>query len=314
MANRFLSLEDLTHMPPPRWLVDGLFEVNSLVMVAGPSGSYKSFLVIDWVLSMITGRAWNGYKTVPQKVLYCLGEGKANLLKRIEAWMQYHQCDQAERDEIIRCFRVTFEVPQMAKREEVNNLLSRLVAEGFEPDVIVVDTFARSFVGLDENSQKDTGLWIEQADRLRQKGYTVIFLHHTAKNVEFGVKYRGSTAIMGAMDTAFTLVKEEKSGISTMKCSKQKDHDEPKPMNFNKLVVNSHLGLEGSMVLVPTVLMDERFTEDGRKREEEIESNTLTLVDDPTFESDRARAKELSRLTGLTLGAAQKRISRSKNG
>ena len=42
MPNRFLSINDLTHELPPTWLIDGLFEANSLAMLAGPPGSYKS--------------------------------------------------------------------------------------------------------------------------------------------------------------------------------------------------------------------------------------------------------------------------------
>jgi RecA-family ATPase len=64
-------------MPAPAWLIEGLFEVNSLVMVAGPPGNFKSFLAIDWVLSMAVGRKWHTRPTCPSKVLYCLGEGKS---------------------------------------------------------------------------------------------------------------------------------------------------------------------------------------------------------------------------------------------
>lgn len=311
-TNRFLSIDDLTHLPSPQWLIEGLFEVNSLVMVAGPPASFKSFLAIDWVLSIATGRKWNGKHTVPAKVLYLLGEGKASLLKRLEAWCHYHRVTAAERALLAINFRVTFDVPQLASKSSVDNMLAGLVAEDFQPNVIVVDTFARSFVGLDENSQRDTGLWIESADRLRQLGYTVIFLHHTAKNTEFGLKYRGSTAIMGAMDTAFTLQKDKDvRSLSKLECVKQKDHDEGDPLYFQRVIVRPNPSEEGSIVLIPSVKMDERFTPEGQS-EEKIRTVMTSLIEDMSFDSDRARARELARQTGITETAAQGRITRHR--
>lgn len=301
-------------MPKPAWLIDGLFEVNALVMLAGPPASYKSFLTIDWVLSMATGRKWHGRETKSAKVLYLLGEGKASLLKRIEAWEGHHQIGGAERTLLEENFRVTFDVPQFASKSSVDNMLAGLETENFHPDVIVVDTFARSFVGLDENSQKDTGLWVESADRLRQNGYTVIFLHHTAKNTEFGLKYRGSTAIMGAMDTAYTLSKDPTSSSrSILACSKQKDHDEGEPIYMQRVIVGAAGGDAGSIVLVPAIRVDDRFTVEFREKEAKINGAITTLLADEAFESDRARARKLSDELGLTESAAQTRIGRFRN-
>lgn len=308
MPNRFLSIDDLSHMPKPMWLIDGMFEVGSLVMLAGPPASYKSFLALDWVLCMAAKRKWNQRTTAPAKVLYVLGEGKANLLKRIQTWAHYHNVSPEERLNLVNNFRVTFDVPQLASKASVDNMLSGLEAEGFKPEVIVVDTFARSFVDKDENSQKDTGLWIESADRLRQAGYTVIFLHHTAKNTEFGLKYRGSTAIMGAMDTAYTLSKDPQSHARVvLTCVKQKDHDEGDAMYFQRLIVYPTPREEGSIVLTPTIKMDERFTEEGRKMEATIKE----LLADPSFESDRARARKLAAVMEISEAAAQTRISKA---
>lgn len=311
--NRFLSIDDLTNMPSPKWLIDGLFEMNSLVMLAGPPASYKSFLALDWTLCMATKRKWHGRHTTPAKVLYVLGEGKASLLKRIQAWTHYYNVGKDEIANLKENFRVTFDVPQMASKASVDNLLSGLEHEGFTPDVIVVDTFARSFVGLDENSQKDPGLWVESADRLRQNGYTVIFLHHTAKNTEFGVKYRGSSAIMGAMDTAFTLVRDSQmANRVVLNCTKQKDHDEGDPLYFTRLIVTPDEKDDGSIVLVPSVRVDDRFTKEAVEKEAEMRAVIDGLMQDGSFESDRSRAKELAARTGMTESAAQSRIHRAR--
>jgi hypothetical protein len=308
-TNRFFSISELGEMPPPRWMITDMFEANALVMVAGPPGSYKSFLVLDWLLCIAAGRSWCGKPVEQAKVLYVLGEGRSSLLKRIQTWMHYNYLTPVERQALVDNFRVTFEVPQMAQKASVDNMLVGLQLEDYQPSVIAIDTFARSFVGMDENSQKDVGLWVESADRLRTMGYTVIFLHHTSKNTEFGVRYRGSTAIMGAMDTAMTLMREPEvpHGVK-LAIVKQKDHDEGEPLFFSATVVHPPGVPEGSIVLSPSIKVDERFTEEGNKMEQMIDA----LIADPGFESDRARGRELSKQFGLSEEAAKNRIGRRR--
>ena len=258
---------------------------------------------------MASGRKWCGRPTVPSKVLYCLGEGKANLIKRINAWAEYHRLTPEERSRLNSNFRVDFEMPQLASKQSVDSMLYKLQQENYTPDVVVVDTFARSFVGLDENSQKDTGLWVEQADRLRKLGFTVLFIHHTAKNTEFGLKYRGSTAIMGAMDSAFTLQKDrDMKTISKLECTKQKDHDEGEPLYFERLIVKTHDKDRGSIVLVPTSKPDV----EPMPEHTNIDLLLSNILQDNNYMSDRARARDLSKKTGLTESAAQARIVRKR--
>lgn len=308
---RFLSLDDLTHLPAPTWAIEGMFEKDSLVMIAGPPASYKSFMALDWMMCMVTGRNWLNRHTMRAKVLYVLGEGKASLLKRMQTWMHYHQVTEAERTGIVDNFRVAFDVPQMSMKSSIDNMLAQLQAEQFSPDVIVVDTFARSFVGMDENSQKDTGLWIESADRLRQQGYTVIFLHHTAKNTEFGLKYRGSTAIMGAMDTAMVMDKDYQNHARVvLKVTKQKDHDEGPPLFFNRLIVKPYgPNDEGSIVLTPSMDIDERYTEEGVAQEQAL----AELAEDESYKDDAERGRILhSRFQDISAEAWEKRLRRRK--
>ena len=304
-STRFYSVEDLSHMPRPQWLIEGLFEANSLVMLAAPSYSFKSFMAIDWMMCMATGKDWNHRQVVETKPLYVLGEGRGNLIKRIQGWIKHHHPTKEELRKIHENFRVTFDVPQMAMKSSVDNLLASLNEDGYHPSVIVLDTFARAAVGLDENSQKDTGIWIDACERLRGLGMTVIFLHHTAKNTEFGVKYRGSTAIMGAMDTAMTMQRDFKNDQVELRIDKQKDHDEGKPMVFRKLLVPLPGETEGSMVLVPTSAQDERFTEDYKK----VEDFMMGLLAE-NYESDRSRARVMAATFNMTESGAQTRLRR----
>lgn len=312
--DRFLTIEDLGNLPAPKWLIDGLFEQDALVMLYGPPGSFKSFLAIDWALCLASGRPWNGRVVAPSRVLYMLGEGKASLLKRIKAWVYHNGLSRAEEARLNANFRVTFEVPQLAIPREASEFTDELIEDGFDPTTVIIDTLARSYVGKSENDPMDTGLWIESVDALRQRGITVLVLHHTRKNTEFGLQYRGSTAWMGAMDTAFVLERnpEGYKGYSKLNCSKQKDHQEPPDIWLQSAQIRLPEALEGSIVLQEVGRPGEAEEEALRAEEEALEAIINGLLADPTFTSDRVRARQLATGTGLPEATANTKINRAR--
>lgn len=301
-------------MPAPKWLVDGLFEQDALVMLVGPPGSFKSFLAIDWALSLAAGRPWNGRATSHSRVLYALGEGKASLLKRIEAWIQHNELTWAERTRLNANFRVTFEVPQLADRREASEFRDSLDEDGFNPTVIIIDTLARGYVGKNENDPMDAGIWVENADRLRQRGATVIIVHHTKKNTEFGLQYRGTTAFLGAMDTAFTLERnpEGYKGYSKLVCTKQKDHMEPPDLWMQSLQIRPKPDVEGSIVLVETTAPGADEAAEEAENKAALQTIIDSLIADDTFKSDRARARALADKAGMLETTAQTKIHRAR--
>ena len=302
---RFHTINDLLTMPKPQWLVEDLFETNSLVMVAGAPGSFKSFLVLDWIMCLTLGKDWHGKRVQPSKVLYILGEGKASLLKRMLAWFEHHGCtNEKDFPRLNANLRVTFDVPQLRDREDYGGLMSAITADtGFDPSVIVIDTFARSFVGGDENSSLDTGLWIKAAESLRACGYTVIFLHHTRKNTEFGHQFRGSSAISGAMDTIITVVRNYEENLVKVAVTKQKDHDEGEPMSFRRQIVQtSDTTIPDSMVL--TLLPPTTRTAEERVLRE--------VLDNPALNTAKAKVDEIASRLNIKPIAAKQRLWRFK--
>lgn len=317
---RFLTIEDLGNLPEPKWLIDGLFEQDALVMLVGPPGSFKSFLAIDWALSLAAGRMWNERPTKPTKVLYALGEGKASLLKRIKAWACHNGLCREEKEQVIyepalnANFRVTFDVPQLASQKDTTRFMDELDRDGFNPSLLIIDTLARSYVGKNENDPMDVGVWVESVDRLRQKGMTVLVLHHTRKNQEFGLQFRGSTAFSGAMDTIFMLARNPEGfrGYAKLKCEKQKDHIEAPDIWLSHKHISPNKNEEGSIVLIET---EKPAEEEEMMRDEEEKAITeliTSLVADNNFKSDRARARELANKTGILESTASSKIHRAR--
>ena len=314
MSERFLTLDELGNLPEPKWMIEGLFEQDALVMLVGPPGSFKSFLAIDWALSLACGRPWNKRVVAPSRVLYALGEGKASLLKRIQAWVHHNKLTKVEYDTLNANFRVTFNVPQLATPRLASEFNEALDIDGFNPTLLVIDTLARSYVGKNENDAMDVGIWVDSVDKLRHKGMTVLVLHHTKKNVEFGLKERGNTAWMGAMDSAYMLERNPEGyrGLARLYCTKQKDHQEPEEVWMKHQQIRPREDVEGSIVLLETERPGAAEEEAKAVEDEALNAIIHHLLNDAQFTSDRARARALAEKTGMLEGTAHTKIRRHK--
>jgi len=85
---RLLTVSDLGALPAPKWLINGLFELGALFALYGPSGDGKTFLVLDWLLSVAAGVDWMGRKVLGGIVVYVTGEGGRGIYRRVRAWME----------------------------------------------------------------------------------------------------------------------------------------------------------------------------------------------------------------------------------
>lgn len=204
IGSRWRTSTELKRQPPPEKLLGRILWRNSLVLLAGDPGTYKSFLALDWALCIRTGRNWStnnrGKVHTTGQVVYLAGEGDAGIPKRIAAWEKVHN-DGA--DAGIAVFPSA--VGLRAKSAEAEALIADIVER--EPVLVVIDTLARYSIGLEENSVKDMGEFIAIADEIRQRtGACVLLIHHNARGTG---RERGSTSIRGAMDGLFILDKVE---------------------------------------------------------------------------------------------------------
>lgn len=92
------------------------------------------------------------------------------------------------------------------------------------PVLFIFDTLARCFVGGEENSAKDMGEFVAGFDWFKEQvpGATILVIHHTGKKDKKDP--RGSSALLGAVDTMFYLSKVNENGL-TLENTKQKDDE-----------------------------------------------------------------------------------------
>jgi hypothetical protein len=240
---RLYTTEELAKIPEPDWLVENILPEKGLACLYGPPGCGKSFLALDLSLSIGCGIKWCDRKIKQGIAVYLLGEGSFGLSNRIAAWKSQFTSD----PEIIsHGFHACLSVVQF-KRERETEFLAALKAFCEKPRLIVIDTIARSLVGGDENSALDMGLVVEGCDGIRKAtGACILLVHHSGKDPEKGM--RGSTALLGAVDTSILVSKQGE--LVEVTCQKQKDAERFGTLFFELKKV-SLSGVSSSCFLLP---------------------------------------------------------------
>lgn len=218
---------------PQRWLIrNWIPQGESLIQLYATAGTGKSFLCLDWLLSIATGQDnWFGHKVREGKVCYLFGEGQRGLSKRIVYWVQTHGGSDALSRKLDANFlyNVT-RMPKVDDKSDVELLEEQLEAEDFHPDIIALDTLQRAMSG-DENSTKDGSDFVKACDRLKEKYKCgILLIHHKGWNRDHS---RGTTTIPASVDFDFEM---ESKGEGVLELSQVKNKDnEIQPPVYMKL-------------------------------------------------------------------------------
>jgi hypothetical protein len=217
-----LTLDEIEAMPPPVWLIEGLLVQASNASLIAPPKSLKSFLALDWALHIAYGIPWQGRPVKQGGVIYIAGEGVGGMARRIAAWRAFHGC--SGNPAPFRLVAVPFRIMSAQHvQAAVATAQAMMEADGVRPLLYVNDTLARSMAGADENSAQDMGQAIEGMDRIRAETQAAMLtVHHTGKDAERGA--RGSSALLGAVDTEITVKRED--SLLRVKVTAQKDAEE----------------------------------------------------------------------------------------
>ncbi|MEP1445552.1 MAG: AAA family ATPase [Paraglaciecola sp.] len=231
---------DLGSLRTTSWLIENWIPFCSLVCTYAPSGSLKSFLVLDQALHVCTGASWNGFPSRKGAVLFIAGEGRNGLIKRVAAWRKHYK------NEILENFYLSntaIELLDSSNVERVIEEAKEIAVKHGEISMIVVDTLNRNFGAGDENKTQDMTTFINAVSRLQsQTNSCVHIVHHTSK-ADSSVA-RGSGALRAALDCEF-MIDAQKANTDrvtsiTVSCKKMKDDDFPEPIIFKPL--NIELG------------------------------------------------------------------------
>lgn len=216
---------DFRRQPAPiKWLVKHWLQSDALIMVHGPSGGGKTFVVLDWCLRMASGvEDWAGHKVRPGTVVYLAGEGHHGLRGRLAAW----HTARVDVDADIWLSRAGCDLNTPAGYQKVLEAVGALPKR---PDLIVVDTLHRFLLG-DENSAQDAKTMLDACGALMAHfGCSVLLVHHTGVSEDAQHRARGSSAWKGALDIEISIVPGKDGAPIEIVQRKSKDAEMAQPV------------------------------------------------------------------------------------
>jgi putative DNA primase/helicase len=216
--------DSFSEQPAPiRWQIKHWLQSQALIMVHGPSGGGKTFMVLDMVLAVASRGAvseWFGNRVRHGAVVYLAGEGHHGLRGRVAAWKQHKAVSGL--DMWLSRHGLDLNTPQGYQKT-----VDAIRALPSVPEIIVVDTLHRHLLG-DENSALDAKTMLDACGALiHEFECSVILVHHTGVNAEAQHRARGSSAWRGALDIEISVVPGETIEIVQRK---SKDAEEAKPV------------------------------------------------------------------------------------
>ncbi len=228
---KLYTVKDLEELPDPAWLLEDLLPEGGLAELYGKPGAGKSFLSLDWALSLAAGVPWLGRPLNQADVVYVSAEGGRGLKKRIAAWRTEHPEADLSR------FRAILAPVDMLDPKDGKALVQAIQETSCEPSLVVIDTLARCFGDGDENAAVDMNRFVKGTDLIKGTFLqaTVLVVHHTGKDARR--KDRGSTALRAAADTMMELAATGGSKALTLTCEKQKDWELFKDIRLSLRVV-----------------------------------------------------------------------------
>ncbi len=244
MRYKLLTDGDLCKLPPIQWRIKNVLPSEGTAVVFGPSGSGKSFLVLDMLQSLAAGTKWFGQKVKQCSVTYIVLEGEAGLAGRVDAYRIWHGSTSSNIRYMVQPFR-------LLHAEDINELVQAIQAAG-TGDVVVLDTLSRATPGTDENDSKSMSQIIATAKILQDLiGGLVLLVHHTGKDASKGL--RGHSSLHAALDCAIEVKRD--GDLRSWRIAKSKDGEDGASYPFKLKVVPLGHDNEGdkitSCVIVP---------------------------------------------------------------
>lgn len=283
MFSSLLTSGSMGIVKSPEWLIKGIIEKNKVSCVFGPSGSFKSFLMLDMGLCIASGKQFHGKPTESGSVLYICGEGKEGINKRIKAWeLQNNQGSPVE-NFFVTPMPIAINTPN--GQEMLNAYLDGIKeATGSFPAKIIIDTLDRNFEG-DENSSQAMSSFVDALAGIRIKTEAcVTVVHHTGKGNSDSA--RGSNVLRSGVDTEIKVSKDDNGNI-IVENTKMKDEKDGGQISMRMKIVK--------------VGFDEKYSED-------ITSVVLFANVKDQEVADKVEKINAAQSSSLGLGKIQKEV------
>jgi hypothetical protein len=283
-----------------RWQVKGLVPADSMGMLFGASGAFKSFLALDLALHVANGMRWCDRITTPGSVVYVAAEGGAGIYRRVAAWHKKRNIQQTEK------FRVCITPLLLTLEDQVLRLADAIRALPERPELVVIDTLSQTFSG-DENAATDVADYIRLINtHIRAAfGCTVTILHHTGHAAS--ERPRGSSALTANLDFLLGCFRPDADALEAqLEVIKQKDGDKIDAQHFE--LVREVLGKDSDGEEVSSLVAEyHNLVQTLKKASQNLTDQQQAVLDIMSPEESTTADQIIQVLAGLTNETAAKR-------
>lgn len=178
--------------PNPDYLVDGLFERDTITMMSADSGVGKSMIMKSIVVAGMQGKPWLGRKTNFKRAMVIDEE---NPLRVVTTRLRAFGMTNEDRANLRYFLRLGVQLGGGDWAERVRDEM-----DAFHPDLLVIDTVAAA-TDVDMNDNSNVAKLYARALRPLANGTAVVLLHHERKPAT-GTKRNAGHAMMGARQWA----------------------------------------------------------------------------------------------------------------
>lgn len=191
------------------WLVKGMITRREMSMLAGPSGSGKSFVAIDLAMAIARGTFWMDRRVMRGGVVYQAGEGMLGL--RYARLPAYRIESGVQSTDDIPFVLLTRKIDLYGSDDQTEALIEecRHWASTFTVplELVVIDTWSAATPGMAENNSEDVSRVIVRCHRIGEAlNCAVLLVHHLNAA---GEKVRGHGSITADLDSVMICQKSD---------------------------------------------------------------------------------------------------------
>lgn len=240
---RILTPSECASLPDRGYIVKGMIAPRDVVCIYGAPGAGKSLIAPHIGYAVAQGREAFGMRTRPGPVLYVAAEDPHGMAGRVRALNRRH--GEAEN------FNLVDGVSDLLCESSPDLAALRQLVADYRPHLVVIDTLAMAFPGLEENDASAMGRVVKIARSLTVTGAAVALVHHDTKA---GTPTpRGHSLLNGALDAALQLLAREEDGIIRGRLSKNRNGTTDRDIAFRISVETFGTDSDGDEITAPLV-------------------------------------------------------------
>ena len=197
---KFEMLADLQEEPPKSWLVYKFLGASEFTVLYGEPGSGKSVAAADVAIHIAAGREWLGLRVHQAPVLYFAAERRSIMARRFLGLQRRMGLPSSTP----LCLGSGHLDIRDAKAADgfIEAIREFEDATGRPIGLVVLDTLSRTLAGGDENSSQDVGAAVKNIERIREAtNAAILAIHHVGASADAKERMRGSTVLLGAVDS-----------------------------------------------------------------------------------------------------------------